>query len=78
MVQEAWDPGLLPLTRSPPLGSEGSSCLSFKILVYLFLSVLGLRWGTQAFASCCEPGLLFVVVHGLLMAVASLVVEHKL
>ena len=77
MVQEAWDLGLLLLTRPPPLGSEGSSCLSFKIFVYLLLSVLGLRCCTQAFSSCCEPGLLFVVVHRLLIAVPSLV-EHKL
>ena len=32
----------------------------------------------QAFSSCSEQGLLFVAVHGLLTAVASLVVEHRL
>ena len=31
-----------------------------------------------AFSSCRERGLLFVVVHGLLIAVASLVAEHGL
>ena len=31
----------------------------------------------QAFSSCGEQGLLFVAVHGLLIAVASLV-EHRL
>ena len=46
--------------------------------IYLFLAALGLRCCTQAFSSCGEPGLLFVVVHGLLIAVASLVVEHGL
>ena len=32
----------------------------------------------QAFSSCGERGLLFVVVHRLLIAVASLVAEHGL
>ena len=32
----------------------------------------------QAFSSCGEGGLLFVVVRGLLIAVASLVAEHGL
>ena len=31
----------------------------------------------QAFSSCGEKGLLFVAVRGLLIAVASLVAEHK-
>ena len=31
-----------------------------------------------AFSSCGEQGLLFVAVHGLLIVVASLVVEHGL
>ena len=32
----------------------------------------------RAFSSCSERGLLFVAVHGLLIAVASLVAEHGL
>ena len=44
----------------------------------LFLTVLDLRCCTRAFSSCGERGLLFVVVHGLLIAVASLVAEHRL
>ena len=32
----------------------------------------------QAFSSCGKWGLLFVAVRGLLIAVASLVVEHRL
>ena len=47
-------------------------------LFILFLAVLGLRCSARAFSSCGERGLLFVVVHGLLIAVASLVVEHGL
>ena len=51
--------------------------LSF-IFFYLFLAALGLRCCAQAFSSCRERGLLFIAVHGLLIAVASLVVEHGL
>ena len=48
------------------------------LFIYLFLAVLGLRCCVQAFSSCGEWRLLFVVVRGLLIAVASLVVEHRL
>ena len=48
-------------------------CLS----VYL-LAVLGLHCCTQAFSSCRDWGLFFIVVHGLLIVVASLVAEHRL
>ena len=46
--------------------------------MYLFLAALGLCCCVWAFSSCGERELLFVVVHGLLIAVASLVVEHRL
>ena len=47
--------------------------------IYLFiLAALGLRSCTWAFSSGGERGLLFVEVRGLLIAVASLVVEHEL
>ena len=46
--------------------------------IYLFLAALGLRCCTGAFSSCSEQGLLFFVVRGLLIAVASLVAEHWL
>ena len=53
------------------------------VLIYLFnLFIFWLRWVFIAvrglFSSCGERGLLFVVVRGLLIAVASLVVEHGL
>ena len=48
------------------------------ILFHLFLAALGLCCCARAFSSCGERGLLFVVVRGLLIAVASLVVEHGL
>ena len=42
------------------------------------MAVLGLRCCSQAFSSCGERGLLFIVVRGLLIVVASLVAEHGL
>ena len=39
----------------------------------LYLAVLGLHCSTQAFPSCCNQGLLFIALHGLLISVASLV-----
>ena len=51
----------------------------FKIyLIYLFVAVLGLCCCTWAFSSCGKRGLLFIVVHGFLISVASLVAEHGL
>ena len=56
-----------------------SICVLFKNkFIYLFLAALGLGCCAQAFSSCGEWGLLFVAVHGLLVVVASLVVEHGL
>ena len=48
------------------------------LFTYLFLAVLGVCCCVQAFSSCGERGLLFIVVHGRLIAVASLVTEHGL
>ena len=47
-------------------------------LNFFFLAVLGLCCCAQAFSSCGEWGLFFVAVHGVLIAVASLVAEHGL
>ena len=47
-------------------------------LFILFLAALGLHCCVWAFSSCGKWGLLFVVVHGLLIVVVSLVVEHGL
>ena len=51
-----------------------------NLFIYLFLSlaVLGVRCCVWAFSSCSERGLLFVVVRGLPIGVASLVAEHGL
>ena len=55
------------------------ACVCFGVFFnYLFLAVLGLHCRTQAFSSCGKRGLLFVAVRGLLIVVASLVVEHGL
>ena len=48
------------------------------IFINLFLAALGIHCCAWAFSSCGERGLLFVAVRGLLIAVASLVVEHRL
>ena len=42
------------------------------------MAALGLHCCVQAFSSCSEQGLLFIAVCGLLIVVASLVVEHRL
>ena len=52
--------------------------LFIYLFIYLFLAVLGFRCCAWAFSSCGEQGLLFVVVHGLLIGVASLVAKHRL
>ena len=48
------------------------------LFIYLFMAALGLHCFVWAFFSCGERGLFFVAVHGLLIAVASLVAEHRL
>ena len=50
----------------------------FIYFIYLFLAVLGLCCCAQAFSNCGKRGLLFLVAHGLLIVVASLVAEHGL
>ena len=50
----------------------------FCLFVCLYLAVLDLHCCMQAFSSCREWGLLFIAVHGLLVAVSSLVAEHGL
>ena len=50
----------------------------FIYCIYLFLAVLGLCCCSRAFSSCGERGLLFIAVHGLLIAVVSLAAEHGL
>ena len=49
-----------------------------KLLIYLFLAVLGPRFCARAFSSCGEQGPLFIAVRGPLTVTASFVVEHRL
>ena len=66
----------------PSVSKNFSNCAftfflnTFIYFIYLLLAVLGLRCCMWAFSSG-ELGLLFVVVHVLLIAVASLVAEHR-
>ena len=50
----------------------------FIFYLFIYLAALSLHCCVQAFSNCREWGLIFVVVHGLLIAVASLVAEHRL
>ena len=48
------------------------------VVIVFILAALGLCCCARAFSSCSERGLLFVADCRLLIAVASLVVEHEL
>ena len=70
-----------PFLKAPLKRGAEKSLFPFFFLInlfILFLAVLGLCCCARAFPSCGEQGLLFVAVRGLLIAVASLVVEHGL
>ena len=56
----------------------GRHGVNFFFLIYLFLSVLGLRFCARAFSSCGERGPLFIAVRGPLTVAASPVAEHRL
>ena len=49
-----------------------------KFFIYLFFHCVGFSLLCVGFLSFGEQGLLFLAVHGLLIVVASLVVEHGL
>ena len=69
------------IEKIPSVGSFISSLVFSpfqKIYLLLFLAALGLCCCAWAFSSCGEQGLLFIAVRGLLIAVASFVVEHGL
>ena len=55
-----------------------SEVVPFKRYVFIFLAVLGLHYCVWAFSSCGEWGLLSVAVCVLLIAMDSLVAEHRL
>ena len=51
--------------------------ITFIYLFTLFLTTLDLRCFVQAFSSCGELGLLFVVILSFLIVLDSLVAEHR-
>lgn len=55
-----------------------SAYSSFFIYVLVFGFAGPSVLPTWTFSSCIEQGLLFTVMHGLLIAVASLFAEHRL
>ena len=61
--------GVLPLILTRDLFFQ-------KLFLYLYVAALGLGCHVWPFPSCGEQGLTFVVVHGLLIAVASLGAEQ--
>ena len=61
-------------TTAPP--GKPNNFFFLIYFIYLCLAALGLHCCAQAFSSCDERGLLYIVVHGLLIAVASLVAEQ--
>ena len=69
---------LLMMLYFPVLKSTFVSFFLFFPFLFFFLAALGLCCCAWAFSSCSEQGLLFVAVHGLLIVVTSLVVEHGL
>ena len=48
------------------------------LFIYLFLSVLGLRFCARAFSSCGKRGPPFIAVRRPLIIAASLAAEHRL
>ena len=68
------------LFLAAPCGTQDLSYAmrdSLHIYIMHVLVVLGLHGCTRAFSNCGEQGLLFIVVNGLLIVVASLISEHR-
>ena len=57
-------------------GNGWCSFFFFEV-IYLFLATVGVCCSEWAFSSCVKWGLLSVAVSGLLIAVASLIAEHR-
>ena len=76
-----WDlpgPGLEPVSPALAGGFLTTAPSGKPFFFFFFLAALGLCCCMQASSSCGEGGLLFLALRGLLIAVASLVVEHGL
>ena len=60
-----------------PQGSSPQEHVFTYVYIYFFFFLIcWILVATQAFSSCGEQGLLFVVMHGPLTAAASPVAEH--
>ena len=81
-TQQVWHLILLQLCLLYHLFVASSLSLDaedfFGRFQHFFLAELGLCCCAQAFSRCGKWGLLFVAVHGFLIVVESLVVEHGL
>ena len=81
LTAEAPGDGMAPRFITPPKNMFLYIYIYIYIHIYTHFFFFLLCWilvATQAFSSCGEQGLLFVVVHGLLTAAVSLVAEHRL
>ena len=81
MITEVEDVSLILRTRYPRNVAFiycYESTYFFKVFIYLFLAVLGLRFCARAFSSCSKRGPLFIALRGPLTIAASLVAEHRL
>ena len=82
LLRGMWDfprPGLEPVF--PALAGRLSTTAPPGKPIYFifkFLTAFCFHCCVWAFSVCSEQGLLFIVVHGLLIAVASFVAEHRL
>ena len=65
------------MVRSPGRRSSPNSAIK-KNFIYIFLVALGLHCCAWAFSSCGEWRILFIAMHRLLIAAASVVAEHRL
>ena len=79
LLRGMWDlPGPVLEPVCPALAGGPFFFFNINLLIYLFLAALGLCCCVRAFSNCTERGLLFTAVHGLVVAVGSLVAEHGL
>ena len=64
--------------KMPYLGSSTLYLVFFFFNIYLFMSVLGLRFCARAFSSCGKRGPLFIAVRGPLTTAVPPIAEHRL
>ena len=74
-----YNPTHIPPVPTPSLTRATTNVFYISVFWFIFLFVApGLHRCVQAFSSCGEWGLLFGQVGGLLIAVDSLIAEHRL